>query len=147
MTTAHVSRYSVPRQWLRYDIAAIAGLLIEAKTAASVLTRLPYLPQWIEQAHEEQLQLEAVGTSRIEGAEFTQREQDEALSPDAAMLTRRTSPRQRGGPWRTQLLLELAMYWIHMRVTADITVAGLGKGRFGYLQQFHLCHIPQAPPE
>ena len=87
MTTAPVSRYTVPQQWLRYDIAAIAGLLVEAKTAAGVLDRLPYLPRWIEQAHEEQLRLEAVGTSRIEGAEFTQREQDEALAPDAHART------------------------------------------------------------
>ncbi len=82
MTTLRVSRYIVPRQWLRYDHTAVAGPLIEAKTAAGVLNRMPYLPQWIEQAHEEQLRLEAVGTSRIEGAEFTQREQDEALAPD-----------------------------------------------------------------
>ena len=87
MTTASVSRYAVPRRWLRYDMAAIAGLLVEAKTAAGVLDRLPYLPRWIEQAHEEQLRLEAVGTSRIEGAEFTQREQDEALAPDAHART------------------------------------------------------------
>ena len=87
MTTAPVSRYTVPQQWLRYDIAAIAGLLVEAKTAAGVLDRLPYLPRWIVQAHEEQLRLEAVGTSRIEGAEFTQREQDEALAPDAHART------------------------------------------------------------
>ena len=87
MTTTRVSRYVVPRRWLRYDGAAIGGLLIEAKTAAGVLNRLPYLPQWIEQAHEEQLRLEAVGTTRIEGAEFTQREQDEALAPDAPART------------------------------------------------------------
>ncbi len=82
-----VSRYLVPRRWLRYDGAAIAGPLVEAKTSAGVLNRLPYLPQWIEQVHEEQLRLEAVGTTRIEGAEFTQREQDEALAPDASMRT------------------------------------------------------------
>ena len=87
MTTVRVSRYSLPQQWLRYDAAAIAGVLVEAKTAAGVLSRLPYLPRWIEQAHEEQLRLEAVGTSRIEGAEFTQREQDEALAPDAPTRT------------------------------------------------------------
>ena len=43
---------------------------------------MPYLPQWIEQVHEEQLRLEAAGTSRIEGAAFTQSEQEEALAPD-----------------------------------------------------------------
>lgn len=48
---------------------------------------MPYLPQWIEQVHEEQLRLEAAGTSRIEGAVFTQREQEEALAPDAPAPT------------------------------------------------------------
>ena len=81
MTTPPLSLYAAPRHWLRYDPAAIAGLLVDAKTAAGVLNRLPYLHRWIEQAHEEQLRLEAAGTSRIEGAEFTQREQDEALAP------------------------------------------------------------------
>ncbi len=84
MTTTHVSGYTIPQQWLRYDVVAIAGLLVEAKTAAGVLKQMPYLPKWIEQAHEEQLRLEAIGTSRIEGAEFTQREQDEALAPGEA---------------------------------------------------------------
>ena len=82
-----VSSYFVPQRWLSYDGAAITDPLVEAKTAAGVLNRLPYLPQWIEQVHEEQLRLEAVGTTRIEGAEFTQRELDEALAPDASMRT------------------------------------------------------------
>ena len=84
MTARRPSHYVVPSQWMRYDYAAVSGLLVDAHVAAGVLSRLPHLPQWIEQAHEEQLRLEAVGTSRIEGAEFTQREQDEALSPDAS---------------------------------------------------------------
>ena len=83
MTPESVSRYAVPRQWIRYDATALLDLLIQAKTAAGVLNRMPYLPQWIEQVREEQLSLEAAGTSRIEGAQFTQREQEEALAPDA----------------------------------------------------------------
>ena len=43
MTTSGVSRYIVPRQWLRYDHTAVTGPLIEAKTAAGVLNRMPYL--------------------------------------------------------------------------------------------------------
>ena len=74
----------MPQQWIRYDAVALLDPLIQAKTAAGVLNRMPYLPQWIEQVHEEQLRLEAAGTSRIEGAEFTQREQEEALAPDAS---------------------------------------------------------------
>ena len=82
MTSENVSRYIIPQRWIRYDAAAVFNLLVEAKTAAGVLRQMPYLRQWIEQAHEEQLRLEAAGTSRIEGAEFTQREQDEALASE-----------------------------------------------------------------
>ncbi len=84
MTSAGIIRYRIPRQWAGYNAAAILDLLVAAKTAAGVLHRLPYLNRWIEQIHEEQLRLEAAGTSRIEGAEFTRREQDEALAPEAA---------------------------------------------------------------
>ena len=41
MTTTQVSGYTIPQQWLRYDVAAIAGLLVEAKTAAGVLKQMP----------------------------------------------------------------------------------------------------------
>ena len=90
MRSETVSRYIVPSQWVKYDGAAIFGPLVRAKTAAGVLNRMPYLPRWIEQLHEEQLKLEAVGTSRIEGAEFTERERDEALAlgiPGSGRLT------------------------------------------------------------
>ena len=83
MTSESVSRYQRPQRWVRHDSAAIMEPLVAAKTAAGILSGLPYLPQWIEQVHEEQLRLEAVGTSRIEGAEFSQREQDEALVPES----------------------------------------------------------------
>ena len=83
MASVTVNRYTIPQGWIRYDSAAVFELLVQAKTAGGVLNRMPYLPQWIEQVHEEQLRLEAAGTSRIEGAEFTQREQEEALAPAA----------------------------------------------------------------
>ncbi len=84
MATANVHRYSLPQSWVRYDKTAIFDRLVEAKTAAAVLRQLPHLPQWIEAVHQEQLRLEAAGTSRIEGAEFTPQEEAEALSPAAA---------------------------------------------------------------
>lgn len=83
MTSEDVIRYQRPQRWVLHDPAAIMEPLIAAKTAAGILSGLPYLPQWIEQVHEEQLRLEAVGTSRIEGAEFSQKEQDEALAPES----------------------------------------------------------------
>ena len=79
MTTASVSLYHTPQQWMLYNVSEVAMLLVEAKTSAAVLNRLPYLYRWIEQVHEEQLRLEAVGTTRIEGAQFTPREQDDIL--------------------------------------------------------------------
>ena len=87
MTPEEVSRYTAPKQWIRYDAAAVFDLLVEARTAGGVLNRLPYLHRWVEQVHEEQLRLEAAGTSRIEGAEFTQPEEEEALAPDASART------------------------------------------------------------
>ena len=87
MTSESVSRYNRPRQWVRYDALAIIDQLVAAKAAAGILRALPHLPQWVAQIHEEQLRLEAAGTSRIEGAEFTEREQNEALAPDAAART------------------------------------------------------------
>ena len=87
MTTGTVSRYAPPQYWIYYDKAAVLEHLVESKTAAGVLGQLPYLPQWIEALHQEQLRLEAAGTSRIEGAEFTPQEEDEALAPDAGTRT------------------------------------------------------------
>lgn len=84
MTLAGISRYTLPQQWVRYDLAAIVNPLVDASTAAGILRALPYLPQWIAQLHEEQLRLEAAGTSRIEGAEFSTQEQEAALAPGAA---------------------------------------------------------------
>ena len=79
MTVESVSRYVQPTRWIRYDPGAILEPLVDAKSAARLLNELPYLSQWVEQIHEEQLRLEAAGTSRIEGAEFNDQEQTEAL--------------------------------------------------------------------
>ena len=87
MTSGEVRRYIVPQHWIHYDPSAVFNILVEAKTAAAVLRQMPYLHQWIEQAHEEQLRLEAAGTSRIEGAEFTPREQEEALASESPQRT------------------------------------------------------------
>lgn len=87
MVSTTTSIYFPPERWLFYDKAAIMDHLVEAKTAAGTLRRLPYLPQWIEEVHREQLRLEAAGTSRIEGAEFTPQEEGEALIPESATRT------------------------------------------------------------
>ncbi len=90
MTAVNISRYAPPRRWIHYDKTAILEQLVEAKTASGVLRQLPYLSQWIETVHQEQLRLEAAGTSRIEGAEFTPQEENEALAPDSKNSTELT---------------------------------------------------------
>ena len=91
MSRETTSLYTLPEQWASYDSAAVLDQLVEARSAAGVLNRLPYLQQWVNQVHEEQLRLEAAGTSRIEGAEFTEQEQEIALAsqiPSHIDLTR-----------------------------------------------------------
>ena len=91
MSAETTGPYTLPQRWVFYETAAILDQLVEARSAAGVLNRLPYLQQWIAQVHEEQLRLEAAGTSRIEGAEFSDQEQEVALAsqvPPHVDLTR-----------------------------------------------------------
>ena len=78
-----VVRYALPDHWLRYDLGQIASALIEAKAAVLALISLPFQKAWAEQLQEIELKREVAGTSRIEGADFTERELDEAVSPNA----------------------------------------------------------------
>lgn len=95
MTSQPVMRYHIPRDWIRYDPAVIFNPLVEAKTAAGALRQMPYLRQWIEQAHEEQLRLEAEGTSRIEGADFTPQEREDAFAASGSFENQSLTRSQR----------------------------------------------------
>ncbi len=84
-------RYELPQRWLLYDSRKIHLALVEAKAAIQVLQNLPYQRSWVEKLQELQLKREVAGTSRIEGADFTERELDQAIRPDvdpAELLTR-----------------------------------------------------------
>lgn len=85
-----VVRYRPPARWLAYDIVAIAAELTDAKAAIMALAEMPYQRAWADRLQAIELKREIAGTSRIEGAEFTERELDEALSesPPEARLTR-----------------------------------------------------------
>jgi Fic family protein len=65
--------------------------LVDAKAAVLALTALPYQKSWVEALQQLQLKREIAGTSRIEGADFSDSELDTALKPDATpeeLLTR-----------------------------------------------------------
>jgi Fic family protein len=89
--TSDAIKYDIPRHWMLYDFASIAQDLVDAKAAVQALTALPYQRSWVEELQLMQLKREIAGTSRIEGADFTEGELDTALKLDASpedLLTR-----------------------------------------------------------
>lgn len=79
-----IVRYETPNDWLRYDRLRIFEELMAAKSAMLALTQIPYQRSWADELQKVQLKREVAGTSRIEGAEFTERELDAAMrdTPD-----------------------------------------------------------------
>lgn len=75
--------YRKPQHWLRYEPLALIEALTDAKAAVMALTALPYQRAWADTLQELELKREVAGTSRIEGAEFTERELDQALDEGA----------------------------------------------------------------
>jgi len=79
-------RYETPHDWVAYDPMAILQELLGAKAALLALTQIPYQRSWADELQRIQLKREVAGTSRIEGAEFTDRELDAALRATPAEL-------------------------------------------------------------
>jgi Fic family protein len=71
-----------------------------ARAAILSLTNIPYLRSWTEQLQVVQLKREVAGTSRIEGADFTDKELDAAMSEPPEQLHTR-SQRQAAAAVRT----------------------------------------------
>lgn len=73
-------QYNVPDDWIRYDPTEIVHELTQAKAAVLSLAAIPFQRSWAEALQEMELKREVAGTSKIEGADFTEREFEEALS-------------------------------------------------------------------
>lgn len=82
--------YELPRNWVAYNREAVLTPLTEAKAALLALTEIPYQRSWADELQSIQLKREVAGTSRIEGAEFTERELDAALQQTPAELETRS---------------------------------------------------------
>ena len=83
-----LTRYELPTQWVQYRPLEILTELVEAKAAVMALTTMPFQRSWAEALQEMELKREVAGTSKIEGAEFTDREFEEAVSektPEGAL--------------------------------------------------------------
>ncbi len=88
-------RYEAPANWILYDHGAIATGLVEAKASVVSLSNVPYQRRWVEELQKIELKREVAGTSRIEGAEFTERELDVALRDSAEELQTRSQRQAR----------------------------------------------------
>ena len=69
-----IVRYELPRDWIVYDRLVILDALMAAKAAMLALTQIPYQRSWADELQKVQLKREVAGTSRIEGAEFTDKD-------------------------------------------------------------------------
>jgi Fic family protein len=82
--------YETPRHWILYDLETIQSALLGAKAAILALTQIPYQRSWAEQLQQIQLKREVAGTSRIEGAEFTEKELEAAMRETPEQLETRS---------------------------------------------------------
>lgn len=83
-------KYTLPKSWISYDPIRIAGQLASANAAILSLTRIPYQKSWADKLQEIQFKREIAGTSRIEGADFTETELEKALAESPEDLITRS---------------------------------------------------------
>ena len=82
--------YELPTSWIIYNLNGAYQEMIEAKSAVLSLQAIPYKREWVEDMQHIELKREIAGTSRIEGADFTDRELDEALKETPTQLHTRS---------------------------------------------------------
>ena len=84
-------KYDMPKNWIQFDSGSrdLTSAYAEAKAAILSLQTVPYQRRWVEALQDIELKREVAGTSRIEGAEFTEQELDLAFqeTPDQ-LITR-----------------------------------------------------------
>lgn len=90
-----IIRYSPPENWILYDAVGLTNALVNAKSTILSLRTLPYQKQWVERLQQMELKREIAGTSRIEGADFTDRELDDALNETHEQLITRSQKQAR----------------------------------------------------
>jgi len=88
-------KYELPNHWIKYDAASVATALVNAKAAVIALREMPYQRDWVENLQKMELKREVAGTSRIEGADFTERELDAALAETVRDLLTRSQRQAR----------------------------------------------------
>jgi Fic family protein len=95
-----IIHYELPDNWIKYDADALREELTDAKAAVLALKTMPFQRSWAEKLQYIQLKREIEGTSRIEGADFTSRELDDAMRESPEQLLTR-SQKQASAALRT----------------------------------------------
>jgi len=85
-----VEQYTIPKDWIRYEPMSLLEELMDAKAAMLALTQIPYQRSWADELQRIELKREVAGTSRIEGAEFTEKELDAAMRETPEQLVTRS---------------------------------------------------------
>jgi len=93
--TSRAIQYIVPSKWIAYDATLLIDELSEAKAGVLSLMRIPYQREWANELEQMQLKREVAGTSKIEGADFTDRELDAALRESPEQLITRSQKQAR----------------------------------------------------
>ncbi len=88
-------KFEMPGQWCSYKIHEVATGLVEAKASVMSLTSIPFQRRWAEELQTMQLKMEIAGTSRIEGADFSGSELEQAIGGDAQELFTRSQRQAR----------------------------------------------------
>ena len=83
-------KYEIPENWIKYDFTALLQELVDAKSAINAIKMIPFQRSWVDKLQELQFKREIAGTTRIEGADFTERELDEALKETPEQLITRS---------------------------------------------------------
>jgi Fic family protein len=84
-------QYIKPNKWIVYTLnEELFRHLTDAKAAVLSLVNMPLQRSWAEHMQAIQLKREVAGTSRIEGADFTERELDEAMKESPEKLVTRS---------------------------------------------------------
>lgn len=82
--------YQLPRNWIQYDVGAVTRQLVETKSVVTSLRMMPYQREWVDALQQMELKREVAGTSRIEGADFSEGELDEAMKETPEQLLTRS---------------------------------------------------------
>ena len=85
-----IVRYETPPDWIAYDRLAIIDEWMAAKAAMLALVEIPYQRSWGDELQRIQLKREVAGTSRIEGAQFTEKELEAAMRETPEQLETRS---------------------------------------------------------